>query len=319
MLFKESPLAGVWRRWLAGAGGQPARGGAKAGPLLFRPRLLPPPRQPSGFLAGQLCWNRTGGSQNPDLGSRTLAEKGRSTLPPGQWEEGSGLGTGSVRSLHLPGSGLVSKGGEAQGPWDPGVGSPGPHPDGSGMRAQPEEVTCGWAPAGGMAPAYLLESGSGRTAVINQVGHAVITPPASQAFRTMATDVRSTCPGGLAATCLLSPCPSTLSPHRTFAHTLVPAGKPLPYLPFGPQFQFPSLAALADHSEQQRHLLLQLGSVCLLGQWAGCQWPACSCLSSCSLPQSPLAGAAPPLRVLSHSIVRLCHPMDCGLQAPPTI
>ena len=165
----------------------------------------------------------------------------------------------------------------------------GPRPDRSGMRAQPEELTCGWGAPAGSLPWHvswsqdLLRSNQ----VVNQVGHAVITASSDvPGIRTMATGVRSTCPGGLARSVsahTLSP-PHAL-PTQDFAHS-VPCTQSSLFLAFGPQFQVTALAGLAGHSEQQWcPLLASLARQCL-SPWAtglACRWLARSCLP-CSPP-----------------------------------
>ena len=190
----------------------------------------------------------------------------------------------------------------------------GPHPDRSGVRKQPEEVTCGWGAPAGSQPRHvswsqdLLRSNQ----VVNQVGHAVIT--ASSDVPGIQNNGHG-CPlhvpwrAGPRRVC------SHPVPTRAFAHS-VPCTRSSLFLAFGPQFQVTSLAGLGGHSEQQWcPLLASLTQQCL-SPWAtglACRWSARSCLSSCSL-QSPLSAGqhAPCMHAKSLRCVRLCHPMDCG-------
>ena len=125
----------------------------------------------------------------------------------------------------------------------------GPHPDRSGVRNQPEEVTCGWGAPAGSQPRHvswsqgLLRSNQ----VVNQVGHAVIT--ASSDVPGIQNNGHG-CPlhvpwrAGPRRVC------SHPVPTRAFAHS-VPCTWSSLFLAFGPQFQVTSLAGLAGHSEQQ--------------------------------------------------------------------
>ena len=136
----------------------------------------------------------------------------------------------------------------------------GPRPDRSGVRAQPEEVTCGWgAPAGGQLlhaswSQDLLRSNQ----VVNQVGHAVIT--ASSDIPGIQNNGHG-CPlhvpwrAGPPRVCS-HPVPPTLSPPGPL-HTLVPAPRAASSLPLALSFRLPPwLALLTIPSSSGTHCLL---------------------------------------------------------------
>ena len=128
---------------------------------------------------------------------------------------------------------------------------------------------------------------------------------------------------GWPATCLLTPCPSHTLPTRAFAHS-GPCTQSSLFLAFGPQFQVTSLAGLADHSEQQRHPLLASLTRQCLPPWAtglACQWSACFCLSSCSLPSPLSAGRHAPCVCAKpfHCVRLFATPWTVALQAPPSM